>query len=244
MHEKEGVEWKHQFDKKNCVQKHQFKITGLWQFKRLLWYNRPIRSTFKSSQNTAFRQFNFMCLDAVKWTAHLGKVEREENNFHNVYLVDNWWFWMIKFLSKVRGVKTSLGKLNVQGYLMLVTTLPAVWRQQTQICGETVSPSLYLFFKSDLTNSQIGANWSNCETSRLVYSGGVPFVRSLRMDRDWGGGGYGNCYCVWEGNKWSKSERSLSDDVWLHWSLSSPDVEPSVAILSADTPCSMFYLSL
>ena len=103
-----------------------------------------------------------MCLDAVKWTAHrehTGKVEREENNFHNVYLVDNWWFWMIKFLSKVRGVKTSLGKLNVQGYLMLVTTLPAVWRQQTQICGETVSPSLYLFFKSDLTNSQIGANW-------------------------------------------------------------------------------------
>ena len=62
------------------------------------------------------------------------------------------------------------------------------------------------------------------------------------MDRDWGAGGYGNCYCVWEGNKWSKSERSLSDDVWLHWSLSSPDVEPSVAILSADTSYSMFYL--
>ena len=117
-----------------------------------------------------------------------------------------------------------------------------MWRQQTEICGETVSLSLYLFFVSDLTNSQIGANWSNCETSRLVYSGGVPFVRSLRMDRDWGGGGYGNCYCVWEGNKWSKSERSLSDDVWLHWSLSSPDVEPSVAILSADTSYSMFYL--
>ena len=90
MHEKEGVEWKHQFDKKNCVQKHQFEITGLWQFKRLLRYNSPIRSTFKSSQNTAPRQFNFMCLDVVKWTAHLGKVEREENNFHNVYLGFGW----------------------------------------------------------------------------------------------------------------------------------------------------------
>ena len=30
-----------------------------------------------------------------------------------------------------------------------------------------MSLSLYLFFESDLTNSQIGANWSNCETSGL-----------------------------------------------------------------------------
>ena len=121
MHEKEGVEWKHQFDKKKCVQKHQFEITCLWQFKRLLRYNRPIRSTFKSSQNTAPRQFNFMCLDVVKWTAHLGKVEKGENKFHDVYLFDNWGFWMITFISKMRGVKKSFEKLNVQGYFMFVT---------------------------------------------------------------------------------------------------------------------------
>ena len=92
---KEGSNERINLTKKVCMQKNQFEITVLWQFKRLLRYNRPLRSTFKSSQNTAFRQFNFMCLDVVRWTAHLGKVEKEENKFHNVYLFCYWVFWMI-----------------------------------------------------------------------------------------------------------------------------------------------------
>ena len=108
---KEGSNERINLTKKVCMQKNQFEITVLWQFKRLLRYNRPLRSTFKASQNTAFRQFNFMCLDVVRWTAHLGKMEKEETKFHNVNIffsvLDDLRQYnaMITFLSKVRGVK-------------------------------------------------------------------------------------------------------------------------------------------